>query len=66
MDRIITNYWAKPIPLRQFDWSATYDNDEPNDAGSMRTGYGRTEQDAVLDLIDQHPSSEACSCQETA
>jgi hypothetical protein len=43
--RIITNYWAKPIPDRQFDWSAT------EDGGNERMcGWGRTEQDAIEDL----------------
>lgn len=55
MPKIATSYWAKPIPPRQFDWSAWYDGDEPNDAGGMRIGYGRTQDDAVRDLIDNHP-----------
>jgi hypothetical protein len=28
--RIVTNYWMKPIPLQQFDWSAVTDNYEPD------------------------------------
>jgi hypothetical protein len=44
---IITRYWAKPIPLRQFDWSAVTDNYEP---GSP-IGYGRTEAEAINDLM---------------
>lgn len=55
MPTIRTSYWAKPIPLRQFDWQAWYDGDEPNDNGSMRTGEGRTEQDAVNDLLTNYP-----------
>jgi hypothetical protein len=46
-DAIRTDYWAKPIPLRQFDWSATRDNYEP----PMPVGYGRTEAEAIADLI---------------
>ena len=49
--KIITNYWAKPIPIRQFDWSAHFDDDEPNDEGQMLMGYGRTEQEAIDDLL---------------
>lgn len=43
--KIITNYWAKPIPDRQFDWSAM------EDGGDERLcGYGRTEAEAIEDL----------------
>ena len=48
--KIITSYWAKPIPDRQFDWSAHYDGDEPNDAGQMMVGYGTTKEEALVDL----------------
>lgn len=48
--KICTSYWAKPIPQRQFDWSAWRDGDEPNDDGQMTVGYGRTEQEAIDDL----------------
>jgi hypothetical protein len=50
---IITNYWAKPIPPRQFDWEAWRDGDEPNDDGQMLCGYGRTKQEAIDDLMDR-------------
>jgi hypothetical protein len=49
MPKIVTNYWAKPIPDRQFDWSAVtehYDLGHP-------IGYGRTEAEAINDLILQ-------------
>lgn len=55
MHPIRTEYWAKPIPIRQFDWIATYADDEPNDAGTMLHGHGRTEAEAVVDLIENHP-----------
>lgn len=48
--KIVTNYWAKPIPVRAFDWSAYYDGDEPNDEGQMRVGYGATEKEAIDEL----------------
>lgn len=48
---IKTEYWAKPIPPRQFDWCAWYDGEEE----SGRNGYGRTEQAAVDDLTDNWP-----------
>lgn len=47
--KILTDYWAKPIPLRQFDWSATTDNYEPG----CPIGYGHTEQEAIADLREQ-------------
>ena len=46
--KIITRYWAKPIPLRQFDWEAVTDN---YDLGSP-IGYGATEQEAIADLVN--------------
>ena len=51
MRKIVTNYIYPPIPLRQFDWSATYDNYEPG----CPIGYGSTEQDAIDDLVFNHP-----------
>jgi hypothetical protein len=48
-----TSYWAKPIPTRSFDWEAWHDNHEPNDNGQMITGYGRTEAEAIADLLEQ-------------
>lgn len=47
--KIITHYWAKPIPLRNCDWSAVtedYDGADP-------IGYGRTEAEAIEDLMEQ-------------
>lgn len=52
--KIITRYWAKPIPPREFDWCATFDGDEPNDAGGMAHGYGATEAAAVADLLENY------------
>jgi hypothetical protein len=49
---IVTSCWAKPIPVRQFDWQAHYDGDEPNDNGQMKCGHGRTEQEAIDDLLE--------------
>jgi hypothetical protein len=48
--KIVTRFWAKPIPDRQFDWSAHYDGDEPNDDGQMMVGFGETQEEALLDL----------------
>ena len=46
---IKTEYWPKPIPPRQFDWSAVTDDYEPGEP----IGYGRTEQEAITDLREQ-------------
>lgn len=47
--KIITENIYPPIPIRQFDWQATFDGYEPGDY----VGYGRTEQDAIDDLKQQ-------------
>ena len=47
--KIITRYWAKPIPDRSFDWSAVT---EDYDLGHP-IGYGRTEAEGINDLILQ-------------
>ena len=44
--KILTEYWAKPIPMRQYDWAAWYDGKEE----SGPYGYGRTEAEAIADL----------------
>ena len=49
MRKIITSNECPPIPVRDYDWSALRedgDEDEP-------IGYGRTEQDAIDDLLDK-------------
>lgn len=56
--KIVTSYWAKPIPMRQFDWEASLDGDEPNDDGQMRCGFGRTEAEAIADLKMQLEETE--------
>jgi hypothetical protein len=48
--KIHTDYWAKPIPMRQFDWSAI---DEDTYEGTGPVGYGKTEQEAIDDLMQQ-------------
>ena len=52
--RIVTEYWAKPIPDRSFDWSAidddTYDGAEDS-SNRNHIGYGRTEAEAIADLL---------------
>lgn len=47
MSRILTEQINPPIPTTAFDWRAVFDGYEPGDP----IGYGRSEQDAVADLI---------------
>ena len=43
------SYVHPPIPLRDFDYSATFEGYEGGDA----IGYGKTPDDAVRDLQEQ-------------
>jgi len=45
--RFKTEYWQKPIPARNYDWSAWVD--DTADEG-MLIGYGPTEEAAIEDL----------------
>jgi hypothetical protein len=49
MRKIITSHDCQPIPVRDYDWSASR---EDWDEGDL-IGYGRTEQDAIDDLLEQ-------------
>jgi hypothetical protein len=49
MTKIITSHDYPPIPIRDYDWSAIR---EDYDEGDL-IGTGRTEQDAINDLINQ-------------
>jgi len=49
MCKINTNYDYPPIPIRDYDWSATR---EDYDEGDL-IGTGKTEQDAINDLVCQ-------------
>ena len=43
--KIITRYDPKPIPDRQFDWSAWEDGGNEN-----MVGCGKTKEEAIIDL----------------
>jgi hypothetical protein len=49
---ICTVCWAKPIPMRQFDWEAVRDGYEGGDP----LGLGATEEEAIADLLEQETS----------
>ena len=50
--KITTYYDPTPIPLRCFDWRAYYDPEGP-------IGYGRTELEALADLMEQTEEMES-------
>jgi len=51
-DDIVVTCVFPPIPVREFDWCATWSNDEPDDDGHMLQGYGRTPLAAIVDLLE--------------
>lgn len=53
--KIRTDFVYPPIPIRSMDWQAVYVDDEPDDDGHMASGHGRTETEAIADLIENYP-----------
>ena len=49
MEKIITEFFYAPIPTRNFDWIASFDNYEGGDL----IGHGATEHEAIADLLEQ-------------
>jgi hypothetical protein len=47
--QILVEYYPKPVPGRQFDYSAIRDGYEPG----CPIGYGATWGEAVIDLLQQ-------------
>lgn len=56
--KIITSHDYPPIPLRNMDWSAHFDGDEPGDNGSMMMGHGATRREAIDDLLEIYESQD--------
>lgn len=55
---IHTNFDYPPIPVRDMDWSAVTDNydcdcDQDGFFSTSPAGHGRTEQEAIADLLEQ-------------
>ena len=48
--KIKTDYWLKPIPMRNFDWTAV---DDDTYDGTGPVGCGRTRDEAIADLLEQ-------------
>lgn len=53
--KIVATFWAKPIPIRQFDWEAARDGHEPPEP----VGYGKTREEAIADLLEQEEDRDA-------
>lgn len=49
--KVRTEFWMKPIPPREFDWSAV--DDDTYDGEGCPIGYGATEAAAIADLMEQ-------------
>jgi hypothetical protein len=52
--KVVTQFWAKPIPTARWDWSAS---EEDYDLGRP-IGTGSTEDEAINDLLAQLESLE--------
>lgn len=52
-ERIITDYWRKPIPTKAFDWSAVREGYCGCGECHCPQGFGETEADAIADLLEQ-------------
>ena len=52
--KVVTSYIFPPIPDRRWDWIACYDGQEER----AQNGFGRTEAEAVADLLENYPSEE--------
>jgi hypothetical protein len=49
INKIKTEFVNPPIPIRCYDWAATFDG---YDIGCL-IGHGKTEKEAVADLLEQ-------------
>ena len=54
MPKIVTRYIYPPIPTREFDWCAFVECDEE----LSQYGSGRTEEDAITDLVNAYLQAE--------
>jgi hypothetical protein len=54
LPRINTGFWAKPIPIRKFDWVAYFDTYDGTEPDLDYIGSGATETEAIADLIANH------------
>jgi len=52
--KINTHYECAPIPMRGFDWVATFDDYDGAPDSQCPIGKGATEQEAIDDLLEQN------------
>lgn len=57
--KIRVDFVYPPIPIRTCDYSAYYDDDEPDDDGHMAAGSGSTAEEAIADLLESYPRDPA-------
>jgi hypothetical protein len=50
---IITDYINPPIPISGFQWMANLEDYDGSEPGAHPIGYGRTEAEAIADLLEQ-------------
>lgn len=50
--KIETSFVYPPIPIRDFDWCATFDDYDGAEDSNHPVGFGRTEAEAIADLIE--------------
>lgn len=55
--RVIVTFIYPPIPIRSMDWQAHYAGEEDE---QMDIGEGATAEEAVVDLIENHPRGVQC------
>lgn len=54
-DAIDTLYWPQPEGWEQFNWTAWYRDDIPDDSGHLNQCYGDTELRAITNLRNRFP-----------
>ena len=52
---ITVKFIYPPIPIRQFDYMATYDHIDEDPEYPCPKGFGATEQEAIEDLKTNYP-----------
>ena len=50
--KIITTFILPPIPIRDFDWQATFDDYDGAEDSKCPMGFGSTEQEAINNLLN--------------
>lgn len=51
--KIVTDFDMKPIPTRNHDWTATFDDYDGTEDSGCPLGSGATEREAIQDLVEQ-------------